>query len=556
MSADHLAPSTRGPARPVGLAPWFTDALLVLAVVVAGASLGIALRPAGLLSAFWPANAILLGLFIRWPRLASLLGWGVALAAFVATDVATGSTWTRALILTGINLAGVVTAFSLLHRSLDSDHRAPRESPSIVRLSLAVAAGAVAVAIAGALAHPVLFKGPPSIRTFTFWGATELTNYMVILPVMLTTTAFWRTERWRNGLSTLRAQPQFAAPLMAYALTLAVVPVIGGPGALAFPIPSLLWCALVYGLATTAWLNLSFAVWALLVVGANATAFGLELDTPTEVLSLRIGVMLGALGPLTVASVMSARAELLREARRARKSAEDAMAARALLLATMAHELRSPLTSVVGFSSMMARQAFGPLGNPKYLDYAQSIELAGSHLSDLVTDLLDTAKIEAGQIELAPARASSRDITEQSLRLVRGLALEAQVTVTVEAGTWPDVWADPRAVKQVLINLLSNAIKFSDPDSAVTVSSVVEGDALAICVTDQGCGIAPQDLADLGRAYAQAGDPETRRQGTGLGLAFSRDLVQRHGGRLRIESAIGAGTSVTFDLPLAERATI
>jgi len=556
MSADHLAPSTRGPAHPLGLAPWFTDALLVAAVVVAGALLGIALRPAGLLSAFWPANAILLGLFIRWPRLASPLGWGVAIAAFVAADVATGSTWTRALILTGINLAGVVTAFGLLYRHLHSGDRAFRELPSLVRLSLAVSAGSVVVGIAGALAHPVLFKGSPSIRSFTFWGATELTNYMVILPVMLTTTAFWRSERWRNGLSTLRARPQLAAPLMAYALTLAVVPVIGGPGALAFPIPSLLWCALVYGLATTAWLNLSFAVWALLVVGANATAFGLELDTPIEVLSLRIGVMLGALGPLTVASVMSARAELLREARRARKAAEDAMAARALLLATMAHELRSPLTSVVGFSSMMARQAFGPLGSPKYLDYAQSIELAGSHLSDLVTDLLDTAKIEAGKVELVPARASSRDITEQSLRLVRGLALEAQVTVYVEAGTWPDVWADPRAVKQVLINLLSNAIKFSEPDSAVTVSSAVAGDALAICVADQGRGIAPQDLAELGRAYAQAGDPETRRQGTGLGLAFSRDLVQRHGGRLRIESALGVGTSVTFDLPLAERATI
>jgi two-component system cell cycle sensor histidine kinase PleC len=199
----------------------------------------------------------------------------------------------------------------------------------------------------------------------------------------------------------------------------------------------------------------------------------------------------------------------------------------------------------------MAKQAFGPLGNPKYLDYAQSIELAGSHLNDLVTDLLDTAKLEAGRVELTSVRVASADVVDQALRLVRGLALESGVTVTAGTGPWPDVWADPRAVKQVLINLVSNGIKFSQANSAVTVAGEIIGERLVIHVVDQGQGIAPADLPLVGRAYAQAGDAERRRQGTGLGLTLSTELVRQHGGKLVIDSAVGVGTRVTFDLPLA-----
>ena len=206
---------------------------------------------------------------------------------------------------------------------------------------------------------------------------------------------------------------------------------------------------------------------------------------------------------------------------------------------------------VVGFSSLMSKQAFGPLGSPKYLDYAQSIELAGSHLSDLVTDLLDTARLEAGRLELVSARVSSGEVVDQALRLVRGLALESGVTVSAGAGPWPEVWADPRAVKQVLINLVSNGIKFSRPDTAVTVSAEIVGERLVIQVADLGQGIAPADLPLVGRAYTQAGDAATRRRGTGLGLSLSAELVRQHGGHLRLESTRGVGTKVSFDLPLA-----
>ena len=232
------------------------------------------------------------------------------------------------------------------------------------------------------------------------------------------------------------------------------------------------------------------------------------------------------------------------------------MSARTLLLATMTHELRSPLTAVVGFSGMMARQAYGPVGHPKYLDYAQSIEIAGSHLSELVTDLLDTAKIEAGQIELSPAPASSREIVEQALRLVRGLSIDAGVTVVMEPGDWPEVHADHRAVKQILINLLANAVKFSPPSGLVEVSSERKGERLVILVKDFGQGIREEDLAVLGRPYVQTGDRVTRPEGWGLGLALSHDLIERHGGRLELESKLGAGTRARFDLPLARTAGV
>lgn len=547
MSADLIDATADRPNSGL-LRARIAGPLIVAAAVLAAALLGIALRPVGLLSAFWPANAVLLGLMLRWPRLATPLGWAAAVAAYVVADVATGGALVRTLVLTGINLCGVVTGFLLLSR-LHPDDIALRRPSSVMWVTMMVALASLAVGVAGAASHPVLFQGSASLTAFFFWAATEIANYMVVLPVMLTAPRRLRPGDWLARVT--RVRPAEAAPLLAYLVSLALTPLMGGPGALAFAVPTLLWCALTYGRAGAAWLNLSFALWIVVVVGANPEAFGLALDTPMSMLSLRVGVLLVALGPIMVASVMAARDALLQEATAARKAAEDAMAARSLLLATMTHELRSPLTSVVGFSSLMSKQAFGPLGNPKYLDYAQSIELAGSHLSDLVTDLLDTARLEAGRLELSPMQVSSAEVVDQALRLVRGLALESGVTLSIAPGPWPEIWADPRAVKQVLINLVSNGVKFSPRETAVVVSAEIMGDRLAIRVADQGQGIAPADLPLVGRAYTQAGNAATRRLGTGLGLSLSAELVRQHGGQLRLESTLGAGTSVTFDLPLA-----
>ncbi|MDP1598185.1 sensor histidine kinase [Phenylobacterium sp.] len=548
MSVQQMASAVGAPSDHRRLNPEIFAMLVLGGAVLASAILGILLRPVGNLSAFWPANAVLLGLLVRFPRLARASGWAAAALAFVLADAATGSSWTKAGLLTLCNMVGAAVGYVFMARLTQKDRLLERPA-SLVSVMLIVLAASTITSVFGGLVNVLLFHGGPA-RGFFIWLATELANYIVILPIVLTFPGPAALKRWFIGLIRTPPKLSTAAPLITYVICLAMVPMVGGPGALAFPVPSLLWCALTYGLAASALLTLSFAVWTLVIL--SMTTASLTHLSGLELVSLRLGVMLVALAPITVASAMAERNELLREATAARKAAEDAMAARTLLLATMAHELRSPLTAIVGFSNMMAKEVFGPVGHPKYLDYAQSIELAGSHLSELVTDLLDTAKVEAGKIELSLAPVSSRDMVEQSLRLVRGLAVEAEVSLIMADGDWPQVHADQRAVKQVLINLLSNAVKFSPPSGRVEISGTPSADRLIISVRDFGRGITEEELALIGRPFVQIGDPATRRQGSGLGLALSQELVERHGGRLRLESTLGQGATARFDLPLIQ----
>jgi signal transduction histidine kinase len=546
MSAQQMASAVGEPSDHRRLNPEIFAMLVLGGAVLASAVVGILLRPVGNLSAFWPANAVLLGLLVRFPHLARLGGWAAAAVAFVLADVATGSSWTKASLLTLCNVIGAAVGYVFMARLTPKDRLLERPS-SLVSVMLIVLAASTVTSIFGGLVNVFLFHGGPA-RGFFIWLATELANYIVILPIVLTFPGPAALKRWFVSITQAPPKLSSAAPLITYLICLAMVPIVDGPGALAFPVPSLLWCALTYGLAASALLTLSFAVWTLVIL--SMTTASLTHLSGLELVSLRLGVMLVALAPITVASAMAERNQLLREATAARKAAEDAMAARTLLLATMAHELRSPLTAIVGFSNMMTKEVFGPVGHPKYLDYAQSIELAGSHLSELVTDLLDTAKVEAGKFDLSLAPVSSRDMVEQSLRLVRGLAVEAEVSLIMAPDEWPQVHADQRAVKQVLINLLSNAVKFSPPAGRVEISGAIMADRLIISVKDFGRGITEEELALIGRPFVQIGDANSRRQGSGLGLALSQELVERHGGRLRLESTLGQGATARFDLSL------
>ena len=545
MSADQMTPAAG--AGDAGKSADLQAAMIVGAAMLAAALTGILLRPTGDLSAFWPANAVLLGMMIRWPSLSRPAGWAAAALALIAADAMTGSSLVKSSALTLCNLGGAGLGYALSTRLAPRD-RLLQHPSSLVSIMLIVLAASLLTSALGGLNNLLLFhKG--LTRGFFVWLASELANSIVILPIVLT---FPTPAAIRRKIERLRRQPprlSAAAPLVTYVICLAMVPIVGGPGALAFPVPGLLWCALTYGLAASSLLTLSFAVWTLVIL--TVTTQGMSHLTTFDLISLRLGVMLVALAPIAVASAMAERNALLAEARAARKAAEDAMAARTLLLATMAHELRSPLTAVVGFSGMMAKQTLGPLGHPKYIDYAQTIEMAGSHLSDLVSDLLDTARVEAGRFELTPASVASQKIVEQSLRLVRGLAVDGSVSLVVAPSAWPEVHADPRAIKQVLINLLSNAVKFSPPGGVVEVSGRTEGDRLVVHVKDSGPGIPPEELPLLGRPYAQVPGEESRRRGWGLGLMLSGELVAMHGGVLRLESTPGAGATALFDLPLA-----
>lgn len=541
----------RGPGRDAtsehqGLHPVIRNPAIVFAVVVTAALAGIQLQPHGLLSSFWPANAILLGLMLRWPGLATASGWIAAVAGFIAADLMVGSAPLRALLLTAANMSGVIVAF-VLFRRVSVDTLNLRTATAPLRLMGITLAGSMAAGCMGMIANPLLF-GRDAGEGFLFWTVTEFTNYLAVLPLMLTAPAILRLLASKR---TLQFDLLKAAPALACLLGALLAPLAPGPASLVLPVPGLIWCALVYDIAGIAVLTGLVAGWMLAAPSMGWIDLNFPVGTFAELLSLRLGIALILLGPISIGSVMTARNQSLLDAAAARDAAEQAMASRALMLATMTHELRTPLNIIAGYAYLIEEPMRGATPTQQR-EYGKVIHEASTHMNALVTDLLDTAKVEAGQVVLMLEPTDSKLMIEQSVRLVAGMAMERKIGIRIENGFWPMVDADARAIKQVMLNLLSNAIRFSPDSSVVIVSTRMSVGRLAISVTDKGSGISEDDLKRLGRAYQQAGDAGQQKRGTGLGLALSSDLIRQHGGTLNIDSKAGAGTTVTFDLRLSD----
>jgi two-component system cell cycle sensor histidine kinase PleC len=235
----------------------------------------------------------------------------------------------------------------------------------------------------------------------------------------------------------------------------------------------------------------------------------------------------------------------------AKESAERAYASKSQFLANMSHELRTPLNAIIGFSEMMQRQLLGPIGTEKYLDYIGGIRESGEHLLDLISDILDMSKIEAGKYELDLEEFNLSKIIHLAVHMMEGRALDAQVKIHQEfENTELMIIADRRAFMQILLNLLSNAVKFTDPNGEVTLSVAEREDYISIKVKDTGIGIPANKLKCITNPFEQAASHYTREhEGTGLGLAITKDLIELHGGTLHIESAVGVGTIVSVRLP-------
>lgn len=230
--------------------------------------------------------------------------------------------------------------------------------------------------------------------------------------------------------------------------------------------------------------------------------------------------------------------------------AETANRSKSEFLANMSHELRTPLNAVIGFSEIMGSGLFGELGSPKYKEYANDIHASGTHLLELINDILDMSKIEAGRMTLETQPLEISEVVEESLRLVSGRAEMASVTIENELPELPSVNADKRAVKQVLLNLLSNAVKFTPAGGTIHLKGAVKDGFVTIAVEDTGIGIPASALPKIGRPFEQVESQHSKsHKGTGLGLALSRSLVELHGGTLSIESTEGVGTTVSFALP-------
>ena len=243
----------------------------------------------------------------------------------------------------------------------------------------------------------------------------------------------------------------------------------------------------------------------------------------------------------------------LLDSRVAQETAETSSRVKSEFLANMSHELRTPLNAVIGFSDLMQQQVKGPL-SPAYKEYVTLIHESGIHLLNLVSDILDLAKIEAGKFSIDPHEMDFVEIIELCLRLTQRRAEESDIKLvkTVQQDRLM-LTADARACKQILLNLLSNAVKFTRRGGTVEVIAASSGERISLKVRDTGIGIPADLLPRLGSAFEQgSNDPMLAREGTGLGLALVKALVAQHGGSVSIESQENVGTVVSIDLPCAQ----
>jgi two-component system cell cycle sensor histidine kinase PleC len=230
--------------------------------------------------------------------------------------------------------------------------------------------------------------------------------------------------------------------------------------------------------------------------------------------------------------------------------AEEANQAKSKFLANMSHELRTPLNAIIGFSEIMESGMFGPLGADKYVEYARDIRESGEYLLDVINDILDMSKIEAGGIRLAPEAIELDSLLADCIRVVSTRAGEKSLALNSQVEAGIHLNADRRSLKQIALNLLSNAVKFTPDGGAVSVRARMRGGRVSIAINDNGIGIARQALHKLGRPFEQVESQLTKRhQGSGLGLAIAKSLVELHGGTMRIRSRLGRGTMVVVRLP-------
>jgi two-component system, cell cycle sensor histidine kinase PleC len=235
--------------------------------------------------------------------------------------------------------------------------------------------------------------------------------------------------------------------------------------------------------------------------------------------------------------------------------AEEASQAKSKFLANMSHELRTPLNAIIGFSEIMESGMFGPLGSDKYREYCCDIHQSGQYLLEVINDILDMSKIEAGRIRLDLEQIELEPFLNDAMRVVSGRANDKRLKLIARIGRGIRLSADHRLLKQIVLNLLSNAVKFTPEGGRITIRARATGGWVSVSIADTGIGIPEDALARLGRPFEQVESQLTKsHQGSGLGLAIAKSLIELHHGAMRIHSTPGSGTMVLLRLPVSRTA--
>lgn len=238
--------------------------------------------------------------------------------------------------------------------------------------------------------------------------------------------------------------------------------------------------------------------------------------------------------------------------RSAKESAEQAYAAKSQFLANMSHELRTPLNAIIGFSEMIESQIFGPLGHEKYLEYGTNIKQSGAHLLDLIGDILDMSKIEAGKYDLDLEEVMVAPLIKTAREMIETRAAEKNITLGMSEAFNEElhIVADRRACLQIMLNILSNAVKFTGENGQIDIQCREKADYIRIKISDNGIGIPANKIDHITKPFEQVSPHYTRdHEGSGLGLAITKELIELHGGTLMIESQVNVGTDVIVILP-------